>query len=356
MCPRCNAVFDRKAAEQYEEAKKKAVPRFLFDSKGNPRRNSEYQSNSQSSRPRTFIPPSDTPPEKWVEEVSQKGSKRPKWKVMEGGKAPELADEKEGVQGYMVSPNYQGKNPMTRTQWRRHQRNKKSGKGASSSGTKPVEPAKQKGGAPQKKWVKKEKIKVNQTIAMTVDKVGKSSMVSNQNTKRSSDNKKAAVPEYTPQAEEKPDYTPLAEDKEPEYTPQEDEEFDDYLYDENHDDTYGEDFVVNCGIVSVLPAAFDMVSEVSETEEEFVSTEDDKPLFYYVMNSGVVEEQQAMFERPTPGMMFHLKPLFIQAKIDGIAINKVFIDGGAVVNLMPLTVLKRLGKSEEDLRPHNMVL
>lgn len=130
------------------------------------------------------------------------------------------------------------------------------------------------------------------------------------------------------------------------------------MYNDEHDDTYGEDFIVNCDIVSVLPAEFDVVSEVSETEEDFVSTEEDKdkPLCYYIMNSGVVEEQQAMFERPTPGMMYHLKPLFIQAKVDGVAVNKVFIDGGAVVNLMPLTLLKKMGKGEEDLRPHNMVL
>lgn len=82
----------------------------------------------------------------------------------------------------------------------------------------------------------------------------------------------------------------------------------------------------------------------------------DKPLCYYVMNSGVVEEQQAMFEKPTPWMMYHLKPLFIKAKVDGVAVNKVFINGGAVVNLMPLNLLKKMGKGEEDLRPHNMVL
>jgi len=34
-------------------------------------------------------------------------------------------------------------------------------------------------------------------------------------------------------------------------------------------------------------------------------------------------------------MKNHLKPLFIQAKVDEIGVNKVFIDGGAVVNLMP---------------------
>lgn len=130
------------------------------------------------------------------------------------------------------------------------------------------------------------------------------------------------------------------------------------MYDDGNDDTYGEDFVVNYGIVSVLPAEYGVVSEVSETEEDFVSREEDKdkPLCYYVMNSGVVEEQHAMFERPTPSMMYYLKPLFIQAKVDRVAVNKVFVDGGAVVNLMPLTLLKNMGKGEEDLRPHNMVL
>lgn len=100
------------------------------------------------------------------------------------------------------------------------------------------------------------------------------------------------------------------------------------------------------------------MSKVSETEEDFVSGEEgkDKPLCYYVMNSGVVEEEQTMFEKPTLGMMYHLKPLFIKAKVDGLAVNKVFVDGGAVVNLMPLTLLKKMGKGEEDLQPHNMVL
>ena len=74
------------------------------------------------------------------------------------------------------------------------------------------------------------------------------------------------------------------------------------------------------------------------------------------MNSGVVEEQKAMFERPSPGMMYHLKPLFIKAKVEGIAINKVFVDGGAAVNLMPLTLFKKIGKNDDDLRQHNIVL
>lgn len=63
-----------------------------------------------------------------------------------------------------------------------------------------------------------------------------------------------------------------------------------------------------------------------------------------------------MFERPNPVMMYHLKPLFIRGKVDGITVNKVFIDGGAAVNLMPHTLFKEMGKGGEDLRQHNMVL
>lgn len=45
------------------------------------------------------------------------------------------------------------------------------------------------------------------------------------------------------------------------------------MYDDTNDDTYGEDFIVNSGIVSVLPAEYDMVSEASEADEDFVPNE-----------------------------------------------------------------------------------
>lgn len=108
----------------------------------------------------------------------------------------------------------------------------------------------------------------------------------------------------------------------------------------------------------MLPTEYDMVSEVSETEEDFMADETvgGKPLCYYVMNNGLVEEQKDMFERPSPGMMYHLKPLFIRAKVDGRAVNKVFVNGGATVNLIPYTLFKKMGKCDDYLRQHNMVL
>ncbi|KEH17559.1 hypothetical protein MTR_0008s0310 [Medicago truncatula] len=69
-----------------------------------------------------------------------------------------------------------------------------------------------------------------------------------------------------------------------------------------------------------------------------------KPLCYYVMNNGGVEDQHAVFERPDVSMRLHLKPLFIQAKINGIGVNKV------------LSFLKKIRLFDSDLKPHNVIL
>lgn len=75
--------------------------------------------------------------------------------------------------------------------------------------------------------------------------------------------------------------------------------------------------------------------EVLEIEDDFVPNKiaKDKPLCYYVMGNGEVEEQKTIFERPDHGMMYHLKPLFIRARVGRVTVNKVFVNGGVVVNL-----------------------
>lgn len=39
-----------------------------------------------------------------------------------------------------------------------------------------------------------------------------------------------------------------------------------------------------------------------------------------------------------------------------MTINKVFVDGGAIINLMPYSLFKKMGNIDEDLRSYNMVL
>ena len=42
-----------------------------------------------------------------------------------------------------------------------------------------------------------------------------------------------------------------------------------------------------------------------------------------------------IFEKPSKRMLQHLKPLFIKVHMDGIHINRVLVDNGAVVNILP---------------------
>ena len=67
---------------------------------------------------------------------------------------------------------------------------------------------------------------------------------------------------------------------------------------------------INCNIVSVLPYEYDQVMKVEETEEtDEAEMANYRPICYYVMNNGAVEEQNAFFERPDEGIKNHLETI-----------------------------------------------
>lgn len=118
-----------------------------------------------------------------------------------------------------------------------------------------------------------------------------------------------------------------------------------------------DDFDILCNMVSVLPREYGCVTEVAEPEDY---EEDDmarhKLVCYFVMNNNCIEEKNVFFERPHKGMKSHFKPLFIRAKVEKAAVNKILVDGEVAVNLMPHFLLEKIGKFDIDLRPHNTVL
>lgn len=116
-------------------------------------------------------------------------------------------------------------------------------------------------------------------------------------------------------------------------------------------------------MVSILPYEFNFtiggneepeVEESSDLEAEEMALH--KPTCYFVMNNGSIKNQDAFFEKPTPGMKNHLKPLLIRAKVEGVAINKVLVDCGATVSIMPHHLLKKIGRYDTDIISHNVVL
>ena len=45
----------------------------------------------------------------------------------------------------------------------------------------------------------------------------------------------------------------------------------------------------------------------------------------------------------------HIKPLYVKSHLNGRPVSKVLIDNGSAVNVMPLRILRALGRSINDL-------
>jgi hypothetical protein len=52
----------------------------------------------------------------------------------------------------------------------------------------------------------------------------------------------------------------------------------------------------------------------------------------------------------------HMKPLFIQGHLDGTPIGHMLVDGVASINILPLSLFKKLGHVEGDLKCTNLSL
>ena len=59
--------------------------------------------------------------------------------------------------------------------------------------------------------------------------------------------------------------------------------------------------------------------------------------------------QKVILEKPSMEMMRHIKNLYVRSHLHGRPVSKVLIDNGLVVNVMPLRMLRALGRSMNDL-------
>jgi hypothetical protein len=108
-----------------------------------------------------------------------------------------------------------------------------------------------------------------------------------------------------------------------------------------------------------LPTTPDL-APTSEDDEELVDFEDsparegmDMNMVYYLPSEfcAVDEEgevaqldfgpKNAIFEKPKEAVK-HLKPLYVKGHINGSPVARMLVDGGAVVNLMPYSVFKKI--------------
>lgn len=59
-----------------------------------------------------------------------------------------------------------------------------------------------------------------------------------------------------------------------------------------------------------------------------------------------------MFYPPIDEMKCHIKPLMITVMVEG----EILVEGGACINILPVTKLKHFKKKVEDLLPHNIMV
>jgi hypothetical protein len=65
--------------------------------------------------------------------------------------------------------------------------------------------------------------------------------------------------------------------------------------------------------------------------------------------------ERAVFKRP-PKLGEHVKPLYIKGHLDNVPDGRMMVDGGASVNIMPVSLFEKLGHQEKDLKRTNMSL
>jgi hypothetical protein len=65
--------------------------------------------------------------------------------------------------------------------------------------------------------------------------------------------------------------------------------------------------------------------------------------------------KESIFQKPK-ATENHLKALYMKGHINGKPISRMLVDGGAIVNLMPYSLFKKLGGSDDELIKINMTI
>jgi hypothetical protein len=68
----------------------------------------------------------------------------------------------------------------------------------------------------------------------------------------------------------------------------------------------------------------------------------------------LVLAKQATFDKPAKNR--HMRPLYLKGYVNGKPLTKMFVDGGAAVNVMPYTTFRKLGMGPGDFTPTSIIL
>jgi hypothetical protein len=83
------------------------------------------------------------------------------------------------------------------------------------------------------------------------------------------------------------------------------------------------------------------------------------PIEFHVLTEDITElslgDEYAVFEK-LENSGAHMKPLFIWGHLDGTPVGHMLMGGGASVNILSLSLFKKLGHNEDGLKRTNLSL
>ncbi|RYR51546.1 hypothetical protein Ahy_A06g026557 [Arachis hypogaea] len=103
------------------------------------------------------------------------------------------------------------------------------------------------------------------------------------------------------------------------------------------------------GTISIIPTEY-LGECKSNLDEDY--DQEDEDAFSFIR----IEDEPSFFPSPTERQMSHLHPLHIVAVVNGFKINKVWIDGGAAISLLPERMLGKVRKHVDKLVLTNIVV
>lgn len=119
---------------------------------------------------------------------------------------------------------------------------------------------------------------------------------------------------------------------------------------------------IDCNVILTLPVEFkthkDQVSEVKKELWDIISEKlaamelkDDTPKGDEPKANTKEVKGKLIFYKPSKNMTQHLKPLYIKVYMEGWAVNRVLINNGTTVNILLISMMRKLSKVDSDLVP-----
>jgi hypothetical protein len=105
-------------------------------------------------------------------------------------------------------------------------------------------------------------------------------------------------------------------------------------------------------MVYFLPNEFMAPANQVVQEETSLDINDDEQLGGLMAQ--LVLAKQATFDKPAKNR--HMRPLYLEGYVNVKPLTKMFVDGGAAVNMMPYTTFRKLGMGPGDLTPTSIIL